>query len=261
MNNERILNQDIYYCHSSKIFDEKKYISFIERDIDDIIDINPKNNDCEISFDIHKYFDEYKVITFTDKIIKYLSLKNTKNNIKENNCIIVYKLEKGTKIPEGFDVVLDKFYHLKIFPTEPVKCKYHYICNKKPNLSYKHKCLTFDKITNLNWKLYGYIDKKEKGDFSSWFIEKHKDKIFKGYVSKCNYLDFIHSVDISKDCANCVDSLFFPYLTKIKEPENLFIYEFLKNLTFEYISYSDWIDYSADNEVLLLYKSIDDILN
>ena len=264
MNSERILNQDIYYCNNNKIFDKKKYLGCIRREINDIIYDNKihekkTKTSYEISFDIQEY---YEVTTFTDKIIKHLPIKKTKNK----KYITIYKLEKGTKIPEGFDIVLDKFYHLNIIPTEPVKCKYHHIYNEYGHehgmgdcLDYK--CLTYDKITNLNWNFYGYIDKREFGDFSYWFIEKHKDEIFEGYISKCNYLDFIYSISSSNDVVNCVDSLFLPYLTKIKEHGDLFIYEFLKHVTIEYMFFSELHDMNADNDVHLLYESLEKILN
>ena len=38
----------------------------------------------------------------------------------------VYVLKKGTQIPEGFTVNLDKFYHIEIYPTEKAKGKYYY---------------------------------------------------------------------------------------------------------------------------------------
>ena len=48
---------------------------------------------------------------------------------------------------------------------------------------------TYNNITNLNWKLYGYIE-----------INKHKDEWHQGKGFKRNFIQYIESlIQVSKD--------------------------------------------------------------
>jgi len=261
MDQDRRLKQDIYFCSYTKVFNDRKHVPHIERHIYEVYNKlfgfeHPKES-LECDYEMSERFDRFPIITFTDKIMNFLPIKHDN---PEKKFITVYKLKKGSQIPEGFSVKFDEYLHVNIYPTEKVKCKYYFFFRN--NTYIRNNCITFNDITDLDWELHGYIDIQKITDCAEWFIEKHKDDMHQGKGFETNFMEYIESVyDISDDVVNCIDAMFFPFLTKIENVDHKFVYKFLYKIFLDYIGYCDFFDMNADWEIGTMMISTEEEIN
>jgi len=247
LDNQRRLKQDIFYCMFSGEFENRKYVGSITRDVPDFTK-EQLSKTTEFDFKMTEYIIyEYEpsCIVYSRKIIECLPKNISQNVLYNRQKICVHKLAKGTQIPDEFDVIFNfDDVKIKIIPINPEQnCIFYYLQNQD-------SLYTFTKITNLNWEFYGYIDKNKTSTFPKWFHKKHKNK-----------QHVIHRIpftkNVTRDVNNCVDAMFFCYLTKWKNIKHSLLYTYLREILYDYIDYSDYFDQYSDINIFgLINKAV-----
>jgi len=187
LDSERKTVIPLYFCTTtritsiSKTFAKLRIAGCITRGI---YDFDNEGNEIDISIDDIKDNELYTIVQKKEIIEKCLQkVENNDNEIEkclqkvENNdslfrLTMVYKLDQGTYITDGFDIFRHNNgydHNIYISPTKGMTT-YNYV-NPKPYVDF----LMIPEIANLPWQFEGYF-KYKIYRFPRWFKNQHKKK-------------------------------------------------------------------------------------
>ena len=241
IDNDGKLTQDIYHCMYSGVLSKREYVGGVRRCVEDFYKHGRKNFTISSNEFNH---ESYSCITYSEKTINKIFDKISNVNIPSPNSdprffdyfpITIYKLSKGIKIPDSFKIDIYK-ENICILHIGEQKCTYHKIHDI---LDEKYMCVTYDSLTNLDWKFHGYFQPKNMKTHKS-FVSPNDKNTFEFSWGNIKLVDEIYDImDNSSDINNRIDTYILCYLTKNIIKNYGKIYSYLFDILCDYDFYAD----------------------